>query len=152
VEFNREDIAYIVRNMRDRDRREIFALRWDDDEDALIDQLHASAGAMWRLWFYQGEPVAMNGVLPLRKGVVCANAFGTDKWRHIVRPMIHWSVNWVIPCLKVAGWHRGEAYALAANADGRKFIELLGGKLEAYLYHYGREREDFVLYHWRLDE
>ena len=29
----RARITHIVRNLRDRDRREIFALRWDDDKD-----------------------------------------------------------------------------------------------------------------------
>ena len=151
-DITREDIAHIVRNLRDRDRREIFALRWDDDEGELVDRTLAIAGPMWRVWRYQDEPVAINGVLPLRAGVVSAAAFGTDKWSHVVRPMIRWSRDWVIPRLKFHGYHRGEACALAANVDGRRFIELLGGRVEAYLHKYGRNREDFVLYAWRLDE
>jgi hypothetical protein len=151
-DIRRGDIAHIVRNLRERDRREIFALRWDDDEDELISQLFVTAGPMWRVWSYRGEPVAMNGVLPLRPGVVSAAAFGTEKWHHVVRPMVRWSRYWVIPRLQAAGYHRGEACAMAANVDGRRFIELLGGKLEAYLHKYGRSREDFILYHWRLDE
>lgn len=151
-DITRADVAHIVRNLRERDRREIYALRWNDDEDTLVDQVFATAGPMWRVWHYRDEPVAINGVLPLRPGVVSAAAFGTDKWRRIVRPMVEWSRDWVIPRLKIAGYHRGEACALAANVDGRRFIELLGGQVEAYLHKYGRNREDFVLYAWRLDE
>lgn len=151
-DIRRGDVAHIVRNLRERDRREIFGLRWDDDEDALISEIFLVAGPMWRVWSYRGEPVAMNGVVPLRPGVVSAGAFGTVKWSYVARPMIRWSREWVIPRLHSAGYHRGEACALAANVDGRRFIELLGGRLEAYLWKYGRNREDYVLYHWRLDE
>lgn len=151
-EITHEMVTHIVRNLRDRDRRELYALRWDDDEDALIDNVWASVGAMWRVWCYQDEPVAIHGVMPLRPGVVSAAGFGTDKWHHVCRPVIRWSRHWVIPRLKLAGYHRAEAFALAANASGRHFIELIGGRVEAYLHKYGRNREDFILYTWRLDE
>ena len=148
----REDIAHIVRNLRERDRAEIFGLRWDDDEAALTDVIFAVAGPMWRVWHYQGEPVAMNGVVPERPGVVMAGAFGTDKFRYVARSIIRWGRDWCIPRLQAAGYHRGYAYAMAGNADGRRFIELLGGVKEAYLRKYGRNREDYILYAWRLDE
>lgn len=147
-----DDIAHIVRHLRERDRREIFGLRWDDDEDALVRDIAIFAGPMWRVWRYRSEPVAMNGIIPLRPGVVSAGAFGTDKWRHIVRAMTRWSLEWVIPRLQAANYHRGEAIALASNMDSRHWIELLGGQIEAYLHHYGRNREDYILYTWRLDE
>ena len=36
---SREGLTHIVRNLRERDRQEIFALRWNDDEDQLIDDV-----------------------------------------------------------------------------------------------------------------
>ena len=82
-----------MRHLRERDRREIFALRWDDDEDALIDDITVYAGPMWRRVVLHGEPVAINGVIPVRPGVVIGGAFGTDKWRQALRPMTRWSRN-----------------------------------------------------------
>ena len=152
TEFPPDAVAHIVRHLRPRDRVEIFGLRWDDDEAACVRDFCHVAGALWRIWYYDGEPVAMNGVLPIRPGVVVASAFGTDKWRHVIRPMTRWSLNWCIPALQRAGYHRGEAYALALNADGRAWIELLGGKIEAYLEQYGRNQETYILYAWRLNE
>ena len=67
-EASREGITHIVRNLRDRDRREIFALRWDDDEDALIDNVTANAGPLWRVWSWDSEPIAVSGVIPVRPG------------------------------------------------------------------------------------
>lgn len=145
-----EGLAYIVRRLRPRDRREIFALRWNDDEDPFVAEVFATAGELWRMWSIDSEPVAVNGVVPVRPGVVIAGAFGTKRWRSIVKPMTRWSLDYVIPILKQAGYHRGEAYVLAENTDSRRWIELLGGEVEAVLKGFGRGREDFLLYAWDL--
>jgi hypothetical protein len=143
-------LAHIVRNLRPRDRREIFALRWHDDEDQLVREIFGVAGALWRVWCLDDEPVSINGVIPVRPGVVIAGAFGTMKWRSTVKQMTQWSRDYVIPTLHHAGFHRGEAYVLAENTDSRKWIEHLGGEIEAVLKGYGRGREDFILYTWDL--
>lgn len=141
-----EGLAHIMCRLRPRDRREIFALRWDDDDDRVISELCQIAGDLWKMWTLDGEPVAVSGVAPMRPGVVIAGSFGTDKWRHVTKPMIRWSRDFVIPCLKNSGYHRAEAYVMASNTDSRRWIELLGGEVEALLKGYGREREDFLLY------
>jgi RimJ/RimL family protein N-acetyltransferase len=64
--------------------------------------------------------------------------------------MTRWSLDYVIPILRQAGYHRGEAYVLAENTDSRRWIELLGGEIEAVLKGFGRNREDFLLYTWDL--
>lgn len=145
-----EALRWIAHNLRPRDRAEIFAMRWNDDEEAFVAEVCSVAGDLWRLWSLDGEPVAVNGVVPVRPGVVIAGAFGTNKWRSIVKPMTRWSLDYVIPLLRQAGYHRGEAYVLARNTDSRRWIELLGGELEAVLKGYGRGREDFLLYTWDL--
>lgn len=152
AKIERADVAHIVKHLRLRDRMEIYGLRWNDSEDELVRDICVHAGPMWRLWQYKGEPVAMNGVIPQRPGVVTAGAFGTEHWHHVVRAMTKWSRGWVIPSLQHSGYHRGEAVALASNRDGRRFIELLGGEIEAFLSRYGRQRENYILYAWRLDE
>jgi len=149
---SREGITHIVRNLRDRDRREIFALRWDDDEDALIDNITANAGPLWRVWSWDNAPIAVSGVVPVRPGVVICGAFGTEQYRKAVRPIAHWARTFIIPALQRSNYHRAEAYALASNTDGRAFIELIGGEVEALLQGYGRNREDFLLYTWDLTQ
>jgi hypothetical protein len=102
------------------------------------------------MWSLEGEPVAVNGVVPVRPGVVIAGAFGTPRWRSIIKPMTRWSLDYVIPLLRRANYHRGEAYVLSENTDSRRWIELLGGEVEAVLKGFGRQREDFLLYAWDL--
>ena len=140
------DVRHIVRHLRQRDRAELFALRWDDDEDSLAMNIYAIAGPMWRLWRYRDEPVAMSGVCPQRPGVVSVAALGTDRFSRVVRPIVRWGRDWVIPRLATGGIHRVEGYALASNIDGHRLMTLFGMSREAWLYAYGRDREDFVIY------
>jgi hypothetical protein len=143
-------VAHIVRNLRPRDRCEVFALRWDDDENHLVHDVCQIAGDLWRIWSWDGEPVAVMGVVPVRPGVVVSTAFGTDKWPAVVRPATRWVRDYLIPILKNSNFHRGEAYSLASPGNSRHWIELLGGEVEALLKGYGRGREDFLLYAWDL--
>jgi len=152
TDFTRDQVTHIVRHMRDSDRREIFAVRWNDDEAALVDDVMMVAGKLWRVWTWDGEPVAINGVVPSRPGVVICSSFGTDKWRNVIRPMTHWSREWLIPGLQLAHYHRGEAVVAASNVQSRRWIGALGGQIEAWLHHYGRNKEDYILFTWRLDD
>ena len=152
TQVTEKGLGHIVRNLRPRDRREIFAVRWNDDEYQLVAEICAVAGDLWRMWWLDDEPVSVNGVVPARPGVVIAGAFGTSKWRSTIKPMTRWSLEYVIPVLRTAGYHRGEAYVLAENTDSRRWIELLGGEIEAHLKGYGRNREDFLLYAWDLTQ
>lgn len=146
----REALSHIAHNLRDRDRQEIFALRWSDDVDQFVDDVFGYMGELWRIWVLDGEPIAVNGVLPVRPGVVIAGAFGTPKWRAAIKPMTRWSRDYLIPVLKLSKYHRGEAYVLATNTDSRRWIEALGGEVETLLHGYGKHREDFLLYAWDL--
>ena len=152
ADISPEAIKHLVQNMREIDRREVYALRWNDDEDALITTLLAFAGDLWRVWLLDGVPVAVNGATPIRPGVAGASAFGTDDFWRVVVPMTRWSINWLIPALARSGYHRGEAYVAANNTRSIRWMSILGATQEAYLHGYGRDQEDYRLYTWRLDE
>ena len=145
-QVEREPLAYIVRHLRQRDRQEIFALRWDNDEDRFVEEILACAGDLWKLWYVDDEPVAATGMVQVRPGVVIGGAFGTPKWRKVVRPITRWARGFIIPSLQNANYHRIEAYVLAENTDSRRWIERFGGEVEALLKSFGRSREDFLLY------
>jgi hypothetical protein len=152
VEATAQNIRYIVENMRERDFKEIMALRWDNDTGPLINDMARMAGPMWRVWEKDGKPVTICGVTFLRPGVVLIGAFGTRQWASAIKYLMPWVRKWLIPRLVAANVHRMECYALASATNSRKLIEALGGEIETLLHHYGREREDFILYVWRLDD
>lgn len=152
IDITQDQVAHIVHNMRESDRREIYAVRWSEDEGELVEDVMSVAGKLWRVWTWDGEPVAINGVVPIRPGVVNCAMFATDKWRKVIWPMTHWAQEWLIPALQISHYHRGEAYVAASNMQSRRWIAALGGKPEAYLYHYGKNKEDYILFVWRLDD
>jgi len=145
-------IHHIVMNLRDCDRAEIMALRWDDDLEGLSAEVAGFAGPMWRIWTVDDEPASIMGITPIRPGVVMGGAFGTPLWRFTAPRMLRWGWRWAIPRLRAAGVHRGESYALACNTENRAFIEAAGGEVEALLEGYGRNGEDFLLYRWRFQD
>lgn len=144
-------LAYVIAHLRERDAREIFALRWDRDRATLFSEVRLMLNPLWQTWAVDGEPVAIIGACVLRPGVAMVACFGTDLWDRALPGMLRYA-RFVLPGLLARlDVHRYEAHALAANADTARFIAATGGELEATLSEYGREREDFLLYRWRVD-
>lgn len=144
----RPAVEYIIANLRLRDREEIFALRWDNDERALADDLLRFAGAMTWAWWRDGVPVSLQGAWPVRRGVWSCWAFGTDEWPRVVLSMTKHARRFIIPALLRARFHRAEAVALATHTDSRRWLEALGAREEGIRHGFGRNGEDFVSYVW----
>jgi hypothetical protein len=148
VPVTEEGLRYVVTHMRDRDRAEIYALRWDDDPETVIHELTSVCGAMCWVWEWDGVPVSIQGVVPQRPGVWSMFAFGTDQWRRVIRDMTRHAERFIKPALRRALARRVECRALASHTDSRRWIEHLGAHLEYVLPHYGRADETFVSYVW----
>ena len=138
--------------MRERDRTEIYALRWNDDPETLIRALLPACGAMTWIWELDGVPVSIQGTFPVHPGLWQAFAFGTDSWSRVVLDMTRHSRRFIMPALLRAGFRRCECRALASHVDSRKWIIALGAKEEAVLQDYGRAGEAFVSYVWRPED
>jgi len=144
----RDAVERIVANLRKRYREEIFALRWDDDEKKLVDEVMLWSGAMTWIWWRDGEPVSLQGTWPVRPGVFSCWAFGTDRWPSVVLAMTKHSRRFIIPALLRARFHRAEAVALATHRDSRVWMTALGAREEGLRRGLGRNGEDFVGYIW----
>jgi hypothetical protein len=147
-----ERIAYIVRNLRERDREEIFALRWDDNEESLVRDVLSYAGDMSWVWEVDHTPVAIQGAMPLRPGVWAAWCFGTSRWPEALLSMTRHARRFIMPALLGASFHRCEASSLASHQDARGWIESLGARLEGVRHGAGRRGEDFATYVWTPDD
>lgn len=144
-------MAYIIRNLRQRDRDELYALRWDDDPDALLESVMSYAGAMSVIWELDGVPVAAQGAAPIRPGVWGIWCFGTDKWPLVLLSMTKHAKQFIVPALLGAGFHRAEAHSMASHTDARAWIEFLGGQQESVQVGAGRGGEDYITYVWTPD-
>ena len=151
VPVTREGLAHIVENLRPRDAAEIFALRWDDDRLAFVNDYLPLMGATCRIWERDGVPVSCQGVVCMRPGVWEVFAFGTNAWASVILSMTRYATRAIMPSLLRVGFHRAECRALAVHEDSRRWIEYLGADEEGTLKGFGRNGEDFVTYVWDRD-
>jgi hypothetical protein len=147
-----ETLAHVLVNLRERDAREIFALRWDDDLAGLAKQMVQMCNPLWRVWLVDDEPAAIFSAVPVRPGVVIVGAFGTHLWPQAMPGVVRYIKTEFAEAMDDLGVHRCEAYVLAQNEDGRRFVQGLDGELETRLREFGRNREDFLLFRWRVQD
>jgi hypothetical protein len=142
-------VRAVARGMRDADRREIFALRFDDDADRLAKEacLFSRFGAV-ACW--DGAPVAVLGAAEATPGVFEVWLFATDAWPEVAVTVARWVLQVLKPALLAAGGHRAQCLSLAERHDAHRLLEHLGFVREATLKERGRAREDFHLYAWRI--
>jgi len=144
---NLETTEYIIQNLRERDKQEIFATRWGDDLEELVQDIQGYGEFQWTA-VLDGTPVAIIGACPMWPGVWSVWAFGTEDWPKVVLKLTRHARQAMIPALHEQGAHRAECRALKVHEDACRWLELLGAHKEAELAGFGRQREDFILYVW----
>jgi RimJ/RimL family protein N-acetyltransferase len=144
-----EGLTYITRHLRSRDREEIFALRWDDNETTFVNWMLSFTGRMCWMFSVEGTPVSVLGVFPARPRVWEAFAFGTDAWSQVILSMTKQARRYIVPGLMRAGVHRCECRALATHTDSRRWLLSIGFYEEATLKQLGRDGQDYVSYVFR---
>jgi hypothetical protein len=150
VPGDRDALIHICANMREWDRREIYATRWNDDPAALADEC-LSAGDFAYI-FGTDEPIGIIGAVPLWPGVWSVFLFGTDNVKHVGLPLTKWVKRVMMPTLiEDMGCHRAECRSIEGHTDAQSWLEHLGVRRESSLPGYGRNGEDFWVYAWRRD-
>jgi hypothetical protein len=145
------DVVEIVRNLRERDRAEIFACQFGDDPVGFGQQVCAAGAFQWGAYI-DGRPVAIIGAMPRWPRVWSMFAFGTDEWDKVVLTLTKHARRFILPALYRSGAHRLECAALEAHEDARKWITFLGGQEETRLANYGKNGECFVGFVWMRDD
>ena len=142
------DVLHITRNLRERDRLEVFATRWDDDPELLAASAMEIPGSLWVA--KKGDtPVAIFGARPMWPGVWCAYAFGTDHWPEVVLTMTRHIMRFIIPSLTPRA-HLVVAFCHEDHVSSIRWLRSMGAATVApMLFEWGRERENFVLLGWR---
>jgi hypothetical protein len=148
VPVTEDRLRYVIAHLRERDRTEIYALRWDDNEEYLLHTLLPQCGASCWIWERDGVPVSIQGVIPLRPNVWSMFAFGTDEWPKVVLDMTRHAERVIKPALRRAKVRRVECRALASHTDSLKWLGLLGAHIEGFHELYGRDGELFVTCVW----
>lgn len=139
-------VSYIFRNLREGDRHELLALRWDDDIDKAAAQAFMYWGEHGKVAYWGDEPVAYFGLTPLWPGVWSAWMMATDKFQHIGFGLTRYIKTVTIPSVIEAGCHRVEARSIEGHDVAHKWLEKLGGKLEGIQKGYGKNGEAFYTF------
>lgn len=140
-------VHYVAQNMREKDREEIFATRWDDSAQDVAADVVASGPFNW-VAFNGGEPVAVVGAAPLWPGVWSVHMFATEAFGGIAISLTKFVRRVMIPALTESGAHRAQCDSLVGHEKAHYWLEALGARQEGVLRGYGRQGEDFVRYVW----
>lgn len=144
-----DDVAYIARRMRLRDREEIFATRFDNDPDAFAADATQVNGFSW-VAKKDGEPVAVIGAKPLWPTTWTAFAFGTDRWREAALTLTRHAKRFMIPAVRNAGGTVVMAWSHHRHHEAHAWMFRLGARIEHKFEGMGRDDEAFILCVWRF--
>jgi RimJ/RimL family protein N-acetyltransferase len=142
-----ELLRYVAQNMREWDRREIFALRFDEDVDAFAAAAIGCGPVSWVAGL-DDKPIAAFGCAPMWPNVWSMWFFATDNLGQIGISVTRLIVRSIVPMLFEAGAHRLEARSMEGHIDAQRWLEVIGAKRETTLKGYGRGAEDFHVYTW----
>lgn len=144
--------------MREWDRREVFAVRRDDDPDALADDLeHACLNSRW--WFIAcvrdgltpfdfERPIALVGIWPNSPVSVLVNAIATDEFARIALPLTRHLKHTVIPWMRARGVTRAECRCLKTHEQAVRWLTMLGARAECEVPGLGKNGETYLQMAW----
>lgn len=146
TELNYDDLLFIATNMRDDDKKEIYATRWSNSPiDLARDGMQFSP---WSYIVHLERPICAIGAAPMHPGVWAVWMFATDEFPLIGLSLTKWVKRAFMPSLRYFG-HRAECRSWSGHHSAHKWLENLGAIRESVLKDYGKNREDFYLYVWR---
>jgi len=140
-------LAYIANNLREVDKREVFAGRITTPEQLTIEAFQTT-GLCDVAWVH-GRPAAAVGGRELWRGVWSVWAWGTDDWHDVKFTLTRHIIRTLVPAMLAHGGHRGECYSHEDHHEAHAWLEWLGFTCEGRLREYARDRSDFLIYAWR---
>lgn len=144
----REAAVFVAVNMREIDRREIFATRWDDDIETLADDCMASCPTAW-VASVDGTPASVFGAVPHHPGVWSVWMFATNRWPDVHLSVTRFMKRIMFPAMTDAGAHRIFAASLDEHTTAHRWLEkAFGARKEAVNPGLGRRRENFFTFAW----
>ena len=144
-------LLYLVRNMRERDRHEIFCTTDETEEDlaARIWSLR-ERGVSFVAYTADGIPAGAFGAYRAYGGVFSLWMFGTDRWPEVRLGVTRFGIKEVIPFLfNNLGMTLGQCNSLADYPEIHKWLKLLGAQEDCVLHRIGKNGEDFRRFIWK---
>jgi hypothetical protein len=141
-----EGVLHVARNMREWDRREIYATRWSDAPEDLAEDIRALRSAFW-VAYWNDVPAAAIGVVPVRPKVWSPWCFGTEDFPRVVLGLTKLAKRGIVRSVRYAGGHRMEVKSLDGHTDAQRWlVKCFGAAREGTHPGYGKNGETFHTY------
>lgn len=143
-------LEYVVLNMREQDRREIYALRPHDNPLQLAMEAHAVIRnqGRGRISWINGRPAAVAAFTEDWSGVWSVWMFGTEDFKAAAIPLLRWVRTEANEILTVCKGHRLHCDSHAECFEAHKMIKAMGAVPEFTMRKYGKDGSDFIRFVW----
>jgi hypothetical protein len=146
-DINTPDVAHIAANMREWDRREIFATRFGDDIDEFVLEASSRGPLAWTVGL-GNEPIAAFGCHQCWPGMWSLWFFATDKLDTIGLSVTRLIIRAILPAIRGDDTRRIECRSMEGHDDAQRWLTVIGATREATLKGFGRDGDDFHVYTW----
>lgn len=141
-----ETVLHVARNMRDRDKQEIYNVRWHDSPFDLMNAVMSQRDFAWVAWL-DGAPVAVFGGIPAHPGVWNMFAFATDAFPRLALGLTRFATKTVIPTLfQQMEAHRLQCDSHEKHTDAHQWLERMGARRESVKVAFGKDGADYFTY------
>lgn len=139
------DLSYVIANMRDADRAEIFCQLPDDiNAGQFANSVLNSNDSVTA--FLKGNPVAAFWLSEMTVSTAFVSMFGTKHMIRTVPAMTRAIMEEHIPAWRNQGFIRFEARSLVEHTQAHKWLKGCGAKNEGILKSMGKNGEDFFMF------
>jgi hypothetical protein len=143
-----ESVGHVARNMRQRDKDEIYATRWNEDPESLAKAVVSCDPFALVACSDDGEPVCVFGVHEMWPGVFSVFMFATDRWNEVSLSVTKHALRFMIPCVMSERFVRAECRSMSTHTQAHRWLETLGAYKESEHACYGKNGETFFTYVW----
>lgn len=143
-------LEFIILNMRQRDKDEIYALRPHDNPLQLAMEAHHQIKntGRGRIAWWKGKPAACLAFTEDWPGVWSVWMFGTDDFKNVAIDLLRAARKEAVDILKVCAGHRIHCDARSDYKEAHKLIRAAGGREEVTFPAYGKNGEDYTRFVW----
>jgi hypothetical protein len=143
-----ERVSHVTARMRQADKDEIYATRWDDDPERLAKTVVSFDPTGFVVLADDGEPVSVFGVYQMWPGVFSVFMFATDRWNEVSVGMTKFVMRDMIPSVMSGAFVRAECRSLSTHTQAHRWLEMLGAYKESEQLCFGKNGETFFTYVW----
>ena len=148
-EEHRADVLTVCQNLREQDKTEIFAVRFDSEPEDLAETTMNMIGSAWMVYDDDRSPVAVMGIHPVSPGVWGAFAFANNQFHRVAIGLTRFIRKGILPSLLATGAKQVQAMVWTEYHQARKWLAGFGAREVAVIPNFGKNGEDFALTVWR---